>query len=54
VPVATNAFPAAIATAGVAAVAPAATRTARLKAPGHGDACTALNPCAVSAPPARG
>lgn len=55
-PVAVHAFPAATATADIAAVAPAATRTAsaRVRAPGHGSACTALNPCAAIAPAARG
>jgi hypothetical protein len=55
-PVAVHVFPAATATADVAAVAPAATQiaSARARASGRGPACTALNPCAVSAPLARG
>jgi hypothetical protein len=55
-PAVSHVFPAAAATADVAAVAPTATRTASVRsgAFGHGMACTALNPCAVTAPPARG
>jgi hypothetical protein len=55
-PAVSHVFPAAAATADIAAVAPAATRTASVESSafGHGMACTALNPCAVTAPPARG
>ena len=55
-PVAMHAFPAATATADVAAVAPAATRIAfaRARAGSRGAACTALSPCAVTAPLPRG
>lgn len=58
-PVVTHAFPAAAATADVAAVAPAAgsatrTASARPRSSRQVGVCTALNPCAVSAPPAPG
>ena len=58
-PVATHAFPAAAATADIAAVAPAAgsatrTASARPRPSGHAVVCTALNPCAISAPVAPG